>query len=250
MKHFQIRKILFAVLACAGFATASAQNAPAAAPAPSTLNVAVGGVISPGSCAPTSGAISFDMKKINPASLKEKVETPLAPIVQPLSIKCDGGDAAVALSVAGTVKAATPSDNALEHKATGIQAEAKKGYIYDLVDAATSTTRIGRYVFQFRNFQYTIGATNSKPAKALVVTSSDRAAWATAADTAANAAQLKSDGTTYVTFADLATPTVPVSASLFNGDIVIGAVIQPKSELTINNDLTFRGETTITLSYL
>lgn len=46
MKHFQIRKILFAVLACAGFATASAQNAPAAAPAPSTLNVAVGGVIS------------------------------------------------------------------------------------------------------------------------------------------------------------------------------------------------------------
>lgn len=245
MKHSHTRKILFAVLACAGSAAASAQNAPA----PSTLNVAVGGVISPGSCTPTSGAIAFDMKKINPASLKDKAETPLAPIVQPLSIKCDG-DAAVALSVAGTVKAPTPSDAALDHKATGIQAEAKKGYIYDLVDAATSTTRIGRYVFQFRNFQYTTAAANGKQAKALVVTSSDRAAWANAADTAANAAQLKSDGTTYVTFADPATPTVPVSASLFNGDIVIGAVIQPKSELTINTDLTFRGETTITLSYL
>lgn len=250
MKHCYTRKLLFAALAFAGGATASAQNAPAAAPAPSTLNVTVGGLISPGSCTPTSGAISFDMTKINPASLKDKTETPLAPIVQPLSIKCDGGDAAVALSVAGTVKAAKPSDTALDHKATGIQAEAKKGYIYDLVDVATSNTRIGRYLFQFRNFQYTAAAANSKPTKALVVTSSDRAAWANAADTAANAAQLKSDGTTYVTFADPATPTVPVSASLFNGDIVVGAVIQPKSELTINTDLAFRGETTITLSYL
>ncbi|MCD0504410.1 hypothetical protein LPZ50_15490, partial [Bordetella petrii] len=70
-------------------------------------------------------------------------------------------------------------------------------------------------------------AANGKQAKALVVTSSDRAAWASAADTAAKAAQLKSDGTTFVTFADPATPTVPVSASLFNGDIVIGATIQP-----------------------
>lgn len=189
------------------------------------------------------------MKKINPASLKEKAETPLAPIVQPLSIKCDGGDASVALSVAGTLKAPTASDTALDHKATGIQAEARRLHLR-LVDAATSTTRIGRYVFQFRNFQYTTAAATGTQAKALVVTSSDRAAWTNAADTAANAAQLKSDGTTYVTFSDPATPTVPVSASLFNGDIVIGAVIRPKSELTINTDLTFRGETTITLSYL
>jgi hypothetical protein len=53
-----------------------------------------------------------------------------------------------------------------------------------------------------------------------------------------------------VSFADPATPAVPVSASLFDGDIMIGAVIQPKSALTLNTDLSFRGETTITLSYL
>lgn len=250
MKHFHSSKILFAALACAAGTTASAANPPAAASAPTALNVKVSGVISPGSCTPTSGAISFDMKKVSPASLKDDAETPLAPIVQPLSIKCDGGDAAVALSVAGTVKAAIISEDALNHKATGISAGAKKGYIYDLVDAATSATRIGRYVFQFRNFRYTAAAANGVAAAALVVTSPDRAAWTSAANTAANAAQLKSDGSSFVSFADPATPDVPVSASLFSGDIVIGAVIQPKSALTLNNDLAFRGETTITLSYL
>lgn len=248
MKQIQIRHLLFVMLACSGGAVASAQTAPAAA-TPATLNVAVGGVISPGSCTPASSAIAFDLNKINPASLKDKAETPIAPIVQALSIKCDG-DAAVALSVAGAAKAATPSEAALDHKATGIQAEAKKGYIYDLVDVATATKRIGRYAFQFRNFTYTTSADNAKPLKAGVVTSSDRASWTLAADTAANAAQLKSDGSTFVSFVDPGTPAVPVSAKEFNGSIVIGAAILPKSELTINDELKFRGETTITLSYL
>lgn len=247
MKHQHSSKILFAALACAAAATASTANAQPASPA--ALQVKVGGVITPGSCTPAADALAFDMKKVNPASLKEKAETPLAPIVQRLSITCQG-DAGVALSVAGTARAATASEDALDHKGAGISAEAKKGYIYDLVDAATSNTRIGRYVFQFRNFSYTTAAANGTAAKAVVVSSSDKAAWTNAADTAANAAQLKSDGTSFVSFADPATPTVPVSASLFDGDIMIGAVIQPKSALTLNTDLTFRGETTITLSYL
>ncbi len=250
MKHPHSSKILFAALACAAAATVSTAHAQATkAAAPAALQVKVGGVITPGSCTPAADALSFDMKKLNPASLKDNAETPLAPIVQRLSIKCQG-DAAVALSVAGTAKAATVSEDALDHKATGINAEAKKGYIYDLVDAATSNTRIGRYVFQFRNFSYTTAAANGTAAKAVVVSSNDKAAWTNAADTAANAAQLKSDGTSYVSFADPATPAVPVSASLFDGDIMIGAVILPKSALTLNTDLSFRGETTITLSYL
>lgn len=245
MKHSHFPKLLFVALACAAGAAASAAT-PAAT---GSLNVVVGGVISPGSCTPASGAISFDMKKVGPASLKNAAETPLAPIVQPLSIKCDG-DASVALSVAGTVKAATASDAALDHRGTGIRAEAQKGYIYDLVDAATSTARIGRYVFQFRNFRYTTAAASSAAAKALVVTSNDKTAWTNAADSAANAGQLKADGSSFVTFVDPAAPTVPIAASLFSGDIVVGAVIQPKSELKLNDELTFRGETTITLSYL
>ncbi|MFY4258920.1 hypothetical protein ACOTCG_15090 [Achromobacter xylosoxidans] len=252
MKQIQSRHLLFAILACAASAAASAQSStatPTAAATPSTLNVAVGGVISPGSCTPASSAIAFDLNKINPTSLKDKAETPLAPIVQDLSIKCDG-DTSVALSVAGTAKAAAPSDAAFDHKATGIQAEAKKGYIYDLVDVATTTKRIGRYVFQFRNFTYTTSADNAKALKATVVTSSDRASWTSVAETTANAAQLKSDGSTFVSFANPATPAVPVSAKEFDGSIVIGAAIVPKSELTINDELKFRGETTITLSYL
>jgi len=248
MKQIQIRHLLFVMLACSGGAVASAQTAPAAA-TPATLNVAVGGVISPGSCTPASSAIAFDLNKINPASLKDKIETPIAPIVQALSITCDG-NTAIALSVAGSAKAATPLDTAFDHKATGIQAEAKKGYIYDLVDVDTATKRIGRYVFQFRNFTYTTTADEAKPQKAAVVTSSNRTSWTTATDTEANAAQLKSDGSNFVSFADPKTPAVPVSAKEFDGSIVIGAAIVPKSELTINDELKFRGETTITLSYL
>ncbi|CAB3892246.1 MAG: hypothetical protein ACWGIK_01205 [Achromobacter pulmonis] len=253
MNHLQSSKILLAALACAAGAVTSvdASAAPSAPAGTAGLNVAVGGVITPGSCTPAAKSVAFDLKKINPASLKEKAETPLAPIVQPLSIKCDGGDAAVALSVTGALKAAKAYDESLDHKATGIRAASKKGYIYDLVDAATATNRIGRYVFQFRNFRYTTAAaTDGKAVKALVASSEDRAAWSTAADTDENAAQLKSDGSNYVTFVDAATPTVPVRASLFDGDIVIGAVVSPKSELTLNDNLTFRGEATITLSYL
>lgn len=249
MNHLQLNKILFTLLT---FAMGSVMPAGvnAAASTPAGLNVSVGGVISPGSCTPTSNAVSFDIKKINPNSLKEKAETPLAPIVQPLSIKCDGGDAAVTLSVTGALMAPKESEEALDHKSTGIKADAKKGYIYDLVDSATATSRIGRYVFQFRDFSFTTAAANGKPEKALIASSVDRAAWATAADTAANAAQLKSDGSTYVTFVAADKTGVPVTASLFSGNIVVGAVISPKSELKLNDNLTFRGETTITLSYL
>ena len=160
MNHLQSSKILLAALACAAGAVASvdASAAPSAPAGTAGLNVAVGGVITPGSCTPAAKSVAFDLKKINPTSLKEKAETPLAPIVQPLSIKCDGGDAAVALSVTGALKAAKAYDESLDHKATGIRAASKKGYIYDLVDVATATNRIGRCVFQFRNVRYTTAA--------------------------------------------------------------------------------------------
>ena len=67
------------------------------------------------------------------------------------------------MSVGGSSNLAVPDENGLKHTATGIVAEAKKGYIYDLVDQATSKERIGRYVFQFRNFRYTTTAANGNP---------------------------------------------------------------------------------------
>ena len=68
------------------------------------------------------------------------------------------------MSVGGSSNLAVPDENGLKHTATGIVAEAKKGYIYDLVDQATSKERIGRYVFQFRKyFRYTTTAANGNP---------------------------------------------------------------------------------------
>lgn len=269
MKHIQSSKILLALLACAaGVATvvsmpaaaqsdapaAAAAGAPGAASVPSSLNVAVGGTITPGSCKPTLAEIKFNETKVNGNSLKETAETPLPPVVQSFSITCESGDAAIALSVGGSSNLAVPEETGLTHTATGIVAEAKKGYIYDLVDQATSKERIGRYVFQFRNFRYTTTAANGKSTKTVVVTSADKATWATAADTATHASQLKSDGSTFVTFAESGQSTVPVAAKEFSGDIVIGAVIQPKTALKaalkISSDLAFYGTTTLVLSYI
>ncbi|MEE9889485.1 MAG: hypothetical protein PBU96_08590 [Stenotrophomonas geniculata] len=249
MKRSQFCKAMFAALACASSVTAVAATTPTPT-GPVGLNVKVGGVISPGSCTPESGAVSFDMKKIRPTALLEKAATPLAAAAQPLVIKCDGGDTAVMLSVAGAVMAAVASDKELTHASAGINAGAKSGYIYDLVDAKDSSKRIGRYAFQFRNFRYKTAASTTAASDAVVVTSTDKVTWAKAAETATNAAQLKADGSSYLTFADPATPAVPVRASVFSGNVVIGAALQPKSELVITDDLTFRGETTITLAYL
>ena len=156
------------------------------------------------------------------------------------------------MSVGGSSNLAVPDENGLKHTATGIVAEAK-GYIYDLVDQATSKERIGRYVFQFRNFRYDHGR-ERKSTKTVVVTSADKATWATAADTATHASQLKSDGSTFVTFAESGQSTVPVAAKEFSGDIVIGAVIQSKTALKealkISSDLAFYGTTTLVLSYI
>ena len=198
--------------------------------------------------------IKFNETKVNVDSLKDTAETPLPPAVQSFSITCESGDAAIALSVGGSSNLAVPDENGLKHTATGIVAEAKKGYIYDLVDQATSKERIGRYVFQFRNFRYTTTAANGKSTKTVVVTSADKATWATAADTATHASQLKSDGSTFVTFAESGQSTVPVAAKEFSGDIVIGAVIQSKTALKealkISSDLAFYGTTTLVLSYI
>ena len=208
----------------------------------------------PGSCKPTLAEIKFNETKVNVDSLKDTAETPLPPAVQSFSITCESGDAAIALSVGGSSNLAVPDENGLKHTATGIVAEAKKGYIYDLVDQATSKERIGRYVFQFRNFRYTTTAANGKSTKTVVVTSADKATWATAADTATHASQLKSDGSTFVTFAESGQSTVPVAAKEFSGDIVIGAVIQSKTALKealkISSDLAFYGTTTLVLSYI
>ncbi len=261
MKHIQYSKILRAVLACAaGVAvvvpivataqsTGAASTPAAAGSATVNLNVAVGGTLTPGSCTPDAGDVNFNLNKINVDSLRDKTETPLAPIVQSLTIKCDA-DTRVALSARGDTNLPVASETGLTHVATGIVAEAKKGYIYDLVDQATSKERIGRYVLQFRDFRYTTGSSNGTPLKALVVTSADKNTWVNAADSVAHASQLKADGSTFVSFAAEGKVSEAVMAKLFTGNIVIGAVILPKSQLKVNADLAFHGTTIITLSYI
>ena len=141
---------------------AAAAGAPGAASAPSSLNVAVGGTITPGSCKPTLAEIKFNETKVNVDSLKDTAETPLPPAVQSFSITCESGDAAIALSVGGSSNLAVPDENGLKHTATGIVAEAKRLYLRS-GRPATSKERIGRYVFQFRNFRYTTTAANGNP---------------------------------------------------------------------------------------
>ena len=251
MKHIQTSKILFAALACVMGATATAaDNAPAspssAKAGPVTLQVKVGGSIKPGNCKPTS-ALDFSMQAMNPASLSEKNETPMAPVDQDLTITCTGADTMIALSAGSSTMAPTANDDALDHKGAGIKAAGKGGYIYDLVDEK-GANRIGRYVFQFQGFTYK--TENGKDALAAdVISSTDRAAWTIAVNANDNAGQLKADGTNYISFAALK-GTTPVAASSFTGKVRIGAVISPKSKLTITEKLEFRGGTTITLTYI
>lgn len=222
---------------------------PVAPPATAAFQLNVGGVISPGSCTIAQGPLVFDMNAIDSASLSKKDETPIAPLSSKLSITCGSANAAFALSVTAANKSSTttPVTTQLAHMSTGIKAD--QVYVYDLV-SSTDGTRVGRYAFQFRDFTYQKTGAGETSHKAQVITSSDRATWANAANTDANSGQLKNDGTTFVSFADPAATSTPVRANIFEGNVVIGAVIRPTSEFSTANELSFQGAATITLTYL
>ncbi|MBB1627539.1 hypothetical protein [Achromobacter sp. UMC71] len=245
MKHHS-SKLFAALVACAASAGALAQTAPAAAP---SFKITVTGTIAPGSCTPSSGDLTFDMKSINPKSLNADKVTTLSGITQKVKITCTA-DTAIALNVTGSTKASGKAygSNMDNHPAGTSTYEAS---LYDLVNPSDSNSRVGVYAMQFRNFTYTGGGTGSVATKAVVIKSDDKVSWSYSDNLNGwDTAQLKRDGSNYVSFADTKANTVPVLASTFEGDLMISPLILAKKDLKLTGDLKFEGGATITLNYL
>lgn len=241
MKH-HTSKLFAALLACAASTGAVAQSA-----APS-FKINVTGTIAPGSCTPSSGDLTFDMKSINPKSLNTDALTPLKGLTNKIKITCTA-DTSIALNIASATKSPQAYAANMEHSLENIKATPE--YLYDLVDTANGNKRVGVYGMQFRNFTYTGGGTGSVVTKAVIISSGDKKTWAANTNlTDWYMGQLKNNGSSYVSFSDAATSTTPVLASVYEGDLVLAPQILPKKDLTITGDLKFEGGATITLNYL
>jgi hypothetical protein len=85
----------------------------------------------------------------------------------------------------------------------------------------------------------------------VVIKSDDKVSWSYSDNLNGwDTAQLKRDGSNYVSFADTKANTVPVLASTFEGDLMISPLILAKKDLKLTGDLKFEGGATITLNYL
>lgn len=243
MKHHS-SKLLAALLACAASTGALAQNAPAAAP---SFKINVTGTITPGSCTPASGDLTFDMKSINPKSLNNDKVTMLSGITNKIKITCTA-DTAIALNVTGYTKASKAYGSNMEHP-SGTKTETYS--LYDLVNPADGNSPVGVYAMQFRNFQYTGNGVGAVTTKADIIKSTDKSSWTNNADqTGWNNAQLAKDGSNYISFADPKANTTPVLASTFEGELMLAPLILAKKDLKLTGDLKFEGGATITLNYL
>lgn len=245
MKHHS-SKLLAALLACAASTGALAQTAPAAAP---SFKINVTGTITPGSCTPASGDLTFDMKSINPKSLNNDKVTMLSGITNKIKITCTA-DTAIALNVTGYTKASKTYGSNMESHPAGTSTT--EDSLYDLVNPADGNSRVGVYAMQFRNFVYTGGGTGAVASKAEIIKSDDKNSWSnnTSSPNGWNTAQLKKDGSNYVSFADPKANTTPVLASTFEGELMLAPLILAKKDLKLTGDLKFEGGATITLNYL
>lgn len=246
MKH-QSSTLAVALLTCAvSTAAMAADPAPKPSATPS-FEIKVTGTIKPGSCTPQQPTLVYKTDDLTPSGLNNTTVTMLKGMSSNISIACTA-DTAIALSATANSNTSTPFATDINNHPSGFSTQ--KPYLYDLVDTTTNT-RVGVYGFQFRNFKYQGGGKTSTLSPAVVVTSGDKATWATDSNLNNwNVAQLKNDGTTYVSFADPASPTKPVLASLYQGEILVAPTLRPKQEMTLTGDLAFQGSTTITLSYL
>ncbi len=237
MKH-RTSKLLATLLACAASAGAMAEPAP-------SFKINVSGTITPGSCKPETGDLTFDMKNINPKSLSNDKMNQLSTIVNKVKITCTA-DTSIALSAVTTATSTAAPLGNLEHTQAGTSTYPASQY--DLVD--DSKNRVGVFAMQFRNFTYTGGGTGASTNKAVIIKSTDKNSWATAASNAWDAWQLKTNGTDYLSFASPTADTTPVLASTFEGELIVAPVILAKKDLKMTGDLKFSGGATITLNYL
>ncbi len=237
MKH-RTSKLFAALLACAASAGAMAQATP-------SFKITVSGTITPGSCKPESGDLTFDMKNINPKSLNNDKMTQLPMILQKVKITCTA-DTSIALSAQTTASAATAPTGNLEHTQAGTSTYPQSQY--DLVD--DNKNRAGVFAMQFRNFSYTGGGTGASTNKAVIIKSTDKNSWSTAASNGWDAWQLKTNGSDYLSFASPTADTTPVLASTFEGELIVAPAILPKKDLKLTGDLKISGGATITLNYL
>ena len=189
---------------------AAAAGAPGAASAPSSLNVAVGGTITPGSCKPTLAEIKFNETKVNVDSLKDTAETRCRLPSNPFPSR------ARAVMRQSPCLSAAPVIWRFLMKTAQAHGHGHRGRGQKAISTIWSTRQRRRSASAGMSSSSAISATttaaNRKSTKTVVVTSADKATWATAADTTTHASQLKSDGSTFVTFAESGQSTVPVAA--------------------------------------
>ncbi len=242
MKH-RNSKLLAALLACAASAGVMAQsNAP-------TFKINVIGTIAPGSCTPTTGDLTFDMKEINTKTLNNDKPTMLDMITKSVKITCSA-DTSIALSAQATQSASSAYTTNMENHTTA-KTYTSANALYDLVNAADTNSRVGVFAMQFRNFTYTGGGKGSTPSTALIIKSEDRNTWAYLANTNDwDAAQLKKNGSNLISFADKGANTVPVLASVYEGQLIVAPMLLPKKDLILTGDLKFTGGAVITLNYI
>lgn len=241
MKH-HINKLLASLLTCAATTAVAQSSTP-------TFKINITGTIAPGSCIPSSGTVTFDMKTINPNSLNNDKETMLNGISNPIKITCTA-DTAIALNVTGYTKGPGEYQKDMPNHPAGMSTW--YGALYDLVNPADNNSRIGVYAMQFRDFTYSGGGAGSVVSKAEIITSDDKNSWVnkTSDPNGWNTAQLKKNGSNFISFADPKANTTPVLASEFEGKLILAPMFLAKKDLKLKGDVKFEGGATITLNYL
>ena len=84
----------------------------------------------------------------------------------------------------------------------------------------------------------------------MIIKSTDKNAWSTAASNGWDAWRLKTNGSDYLSFASPTADTTPVLASTFEGEADRGAGDPAQKDLKLTGDLKISGGATITLNYL
>ncbi|CNK99692.1 Protein of uncharacterised function (DUF1120) [Yersinia mollaretii] len=217
-----------------------------AAQAATTADISVGGTVKPTSCTLTmNGATDavVDYGIIGPNTLSADAYTPLAVKTLPLRIECDAATSLAVNAIDNKGSTNTLTGNVDTTAANGLNSSSD--YLFGL--GSNGSGGIGAYSIALEPASLKVDGN----AASLAYSSTNGTSWKHYGG--ANGTFGKgSRGTVpyWVTWVANSTSSVPMVGSTFEGNLKVMAVIDKKSNLDIQNDVTLNGSATVEIHYL
>ncbi|CNK97188.1 Protein of uncharacterised function (DUF1120) [Yersinia enterocolitica] len=219
-----------------------------AAQAATTADISVGGTVKPTSCTLTmNGATDavVDYGIIDPNTLSADAYTPLAVKTIPLRIECDAATSLSLDAIDNKGSTNTLTGNVDTSAASGYST-ADTDYLFGL--GSNGSGGIGAYSLALEHASLKVDGN----AASFAYSSSNGSSWGHYPDAGNGTFGKGSRGTApyWATWVANATSKVPLVGSTFEGNLKVMAIIDKKSNLNIQNDVTLNGSATVEIHYL